>query len=91
MCLSKAEARAMDAIVVFGSSQDAAKYLGISKGTLNLQLARAYKAMIRAGYKLDNNCYAKRIQAIALWVTYWWSDEGKACLRNPSLTQPPVT
>jgi DNA-binding CsgD family transcriptional regulator len=84
-----AEAKALDALLVFGSNEEAAKYLGIAGSTLGNTLRAAYAQMSSRGLDLGEDPRQHRVNALREWLLYWWSDEGKANLRNVLLTAPP--
>lgn len=77
----------MDLICVYDSNLEAAHYIQRSLHTFEAQLYKAYLRMESAGIVFTGH---KRVQAINLWLGYWWSDEGKANLRNMRLTSQPL-
>lgn len=87
--LNPSEARALDGIIAFDTNIDAAKHLGISLKTLENTLRKAYEHMLAAGLDLGTEPRSQRVIAMRAWLTYWWSDEGKANLRNVLLTSQP--
>jgi biotin operon repressor len=87
--LNPAEAKALDGVTAYGSNELAAKMLGISRKTLENNLAKAYAHLQREGADLGDEPRAYRNLAVRLWILYWWSDEGKANLRNVRLTSQP--
>jgi hypothetical protein len=80
----------MDAITVFGSDKAAASYLGVALNTLQNQLYTAYRNFEAHGLVFEGSGHARRTQAVRAWLLYWWSEEGKAELRNKQLTRNPL-
>lgn len=88
--LTRAQAKALDALLAFETHEEAAEHLGVSVSTLRMNLKRAFRSMRATGADLVSDGRGMAIQASVLWLTYWWSDEGKAALRNPQLTRDPL-
>lgn len=87
--LTKSEALVLDCYIVFGTHIGVSQHLTLATSTVNNHLARIVKRMTLAGEKFEGTSRGKRNQSIVIWLRYWWSDEGKANLRNALLTGMP--
>jgi hypothetical protein len=79
----------IDCCVAFGTQAAAARHLGISHKSVSSHLERAAQLLEKSGLVFSGEDRNRYTQILALWVMYWWSDEGKSKLRNERLTSPP--